>query len=197
MHLVRRESHRHQCGSPGICPLLVPKYSRWYGGTATSKIVPTANLFRIEQTELEREKSRKDSGDSAWIERTRQTEAELDWAKEMADRLDRVNQGLSRENMRLKSQFKSQEDDRKFLIRQLVAVKVLYVLYICTTVLEKHQLDLVIFEQWLPPPYFLVILFYWMRTSRKPKCVLYAVTSIFSLCNFHWMLIRTAARIRT
>lgn len=42
----------------------------------------------------------------------------------MADRLDRVNQGLSRENLRLKSQFKSQEDDRKFLIRQLVAVKV-------------------------------------------------------------------------
>lgn len=76
------------------------------------------------KTELEKEKSRKDGGDSAWIERTRQTEAELDWAKEMADRLDRVNQGLSRENMRLKSQFKSQEDDRKFLIRQLVAVKV-------------------------------------------------------------------------
>lgn len=76
------------------------------------------------QTELEREKSRKDGGDSAWIERTRQTEAELDWAKEMADRLDRVNQGLSRENLRLKSQFKSQEDDRKFLIKQLVAIKV-------------------------------------------------------------------------
>ena len=42
----------------------------------------------------------------------------------MADRLDRVNQGLSRENFRLKSQFKSQEDDRKFLIKQLVAIKV-------------------------------------------------------------------------
>ncbi|CAM9844075.1 unnamed protein product, partial [Laminaria digitata] len=75
------------------------------------------------QTELEREKGRKDGGDSAWIERTRRTEAELDWAKEMADRLDRVNQGLSRENSRLKSQFKSQEDDRKFLIKQLVAIK--------------------------------------------------------------------------
>lgn len=76
------------------------------------------------QTELEKEKTRKDGGDSAWIERTRRTEAELDWAKEMADRLDRVNQGLSRENVRLKSQFKSQEDDRKFLIKQLVAIKV-------------------------------------------------------------------------
>lgn len=82
---------------------------------------PVATRF---QTELEREKGRKDGGDSAWIERTRRTEAELDWAKEMADRLDRVNQGLSRENSRLKSQFKSQEDDRKFLIKQLVAIKV-------------------------------------------------------------------------
>ena len=79
---------------------------------------------RHSQTELEKEKTRKDGGDSAWIERTRRTEAELDWAKEMADRLDRVNQGLSRENVRLKSQFKSQEDDRKFLIKQLVAIKV-------------------------------------------------------------------------
>lgn len=79
----------------------------------------------LSQTELEREKSRKDGGDSALIERTRQTEAESDWAKEMADRLDRVNQGLSRENSRLKSHFKSQEDDRKFLIKQLVAIKVL------------------------------------------------------------------------
>lgn len=87
---------------------------------------PPAPLDLLSQTELEREKNRKDGGDSAWIERTRQTEAELDWAKEMADRLDRVNQGLSRENLRLKSQFKSQEDDRKFLIKQLVAIKVLY-----------------------------------------------------------------------
>ena len=42
----------------------------------------------------------------------------------MADRLDRLNQDLSRENLRLKSHFKSQEDDRKYLVKQLVAVKV-------------------------------------------------------------------------
>lgn len=78
----------------------------------------------MEKTELEKEKSRKDSGDTVWMERTRRTEAELDWAKEMAGRLDRVNQGLGQENQRLKGQFKSQEDDRKFLIRQLVSVKV-------------------------------------------------------------------------
>ena len=41
----------------------------------------------------------------------------------MADRLDRVNQALAKENSRLKTQFKTQEDDREFLIRQLVAMK--------------------------------------------------------------------------
>lgn len=37
--------------------------------------------------------------------------------------LDRHNQSLTRENSRLKTQFKSQEEDREYLIRQLVAVK--------------------------------------------------------------------------
>ena len=41
----------------------------------------------------------------------------------MADRLERVNQSLTQENSRLKTQFQSQEDDRNFLIQQLVAVK--------------------------------------------------------------------------
>jgi hypothetical protein len=81
-----------------------------------------ARLFDV-QTELEKEKQKKNDGASTWIERTRQTEAELDWAKEMADRLDRVNQGLSKENARLKGHFHSQEEDRAFLIKQLVSVK--------------------------------------------------------------------------
>ena len=41
----------------------------------------------------------------------------------MADRLDRHNQAYIRENARLKTQFKTQEDDRAYLIRQLVAAK--------------------------------------------------------------------------
>lgn len=81
-----------------------------------------ARLFDV-QTELEKEKNKTDDGASAWIEKSRQLEAEVDWAKEMADRLDRVNQALSKENSRLKTQFKTQEDDREFLIRQLVAMK--------------------------------------------------------------------------
>jgi hypothetical protein len=81
-----------------------------------------ARLFDV-QTELEKEKSKKEDGASAWMDRSRQLEAELEWTKEVADRLERVNQTLLQENNRLKSQFKSQEEDRGFLIKQLVAVK--------------------------------------------------------------------------
>lgn len=81
-----------------------------------------ARLFDV-QTELEKEKGKKDDGAAAWIERSRQLEAEVEWAKEVADRLERVNQTLLQENNRLKSQFTSQEEDRNFLIKQLVAVK--------------------------------------------------------------------------
>lgn len=81
-----------------------------------------ARLFDV-QTELEKEKSKKDDGAGAWIERSRQLESEVEWAKEVADRLERVNQALTQENSRLKTQFHSQEDDRNFLIQQLVSVK--------------------------------------------------------------------------
>jgi hypothetical protein len=81
-----------------------------------------ARLYDV-QTELEREKSKKDDGAGAWMERAKQLSSELEWAKEVADRLERVNSALSQENKRLKSQFKSQEEDRDFLIKQLVGVK--------------------------------------------------------------------------
>ena len=41
----------------------------------------------------------------------------------MADRLERVNQQLTQDNATLKAQFKTQEDDREFLIKELVAVR--------------------------------------------------------------------------
>lgn len=81
-----------------------------------------ARLFDV-QSELEKERSKKDDGAAAWIERSRQLEAEVEWAKEVSDRLERVNQTLLTENTRLKSQFHSQEEDRNFLIKQLVSVK--------------------------------------------------------------------------
>ncbi len=81
-----------------------------------------ARLYDV-QTELEKEKSKKDDGAGAWMERTRQLSSELEWAKEVADRLERVNHALTQENKRLKGQFRSQEEDRDFLIKQLVGVK--------------------------------------------------------------------------
>jgi hypothetical protein len=81
-----------------------------------------ARLFDV-QSELEREKNRSNDGASVWIEKNRQLERDLEWARQMADRLERVNQSLTKENTRLKSHFKTHEEDREFLIRQLVAVK--------------------------------------------------------------------------
>ena len=42
-----------------------------------------ARLFDV-QTELEKEKNKTDDGASAWIEKSRQLEAEVDWAKEVS-----------------------------------------------------------------------------------------------------------------
>jgi hypothetical protein len=81
-----------------------------------------ARLFDV-QAELEKEKSKKDDGAGVWIARSRQLESKVDWAKEVADRLERINQSLLVDNSRLKSQFNGQEEDRNFLIAQLVHVK--------------------------------------------------------------------------
>jgi len=61
-----------------------------------------ARLFDV-QTELEKEKSRAEDGAAIWIEKNRQLQKELDWAKEMADRLDRHNQALVRGACRARS----------------------------------------------------------------------------------------------
>lgn len=81
-----------------------------------------ARLFDI-QTELDRERNKKDKGADEWAERGRQLEAELEWSKEVSDKLERINQGLAAENSRLKSEQKSHEEDRAFLIAQLVNIK--------------------------------------------------------------------------
>ncbi|GLE10830.1 hypothetical protein PINS_up023087 [Pythium insidiosum] len=81
-----------------------------------------ARLYSV-QEELESEKNKTDDGASAWIEKSKQLETEVEWTKELADRLDRLNQSLTRENQRLKTQFATQENDREFLVKQLVTVK--------------------------------------------------------------------------
>lgn len=81
-----------------------------------------ARLFDV-QTELEKEKSKKDDGLAAWRERFTQLEAELDWATEVSNRLDKVNTTLIEENNELKLKFASQEQDRNLFIELLVSLK--------------------------------------------------------------------------
>ena len=81
-----------------------------------------ARLFDC-QAELEKEKGRKDGGISYWLEKNTALEKDLEWAKDLADKLERINRSLTSDNERLKKQFQTQEDDREFLIKQLVAVK--------------------------------------------------------------------------
>jgi len=81
-----------------------------------------ARLFDV-QTELEKEKSKRDDGLAAWRERHAQLEAELEWASEVSNRLDKVNYTLTKENNDLKAKFQSQEQDRKLFIELLVSLK--------------------------------------------------------------------------
>ena len=81
-----------------------------------------ARLFEV-QTELEKANARATSGAQEWVDKCKRLEKELEWARETADRLDRHNSALTRENGQLRTQFKTQEDDREYLVRQLVAAK--------------------------------------------------------------------------
>ena len=66
--------------------------------TLTRAIVGRARLRYDVQIELEVERSKKDDGALEWIERTRTLGKELDWSREEALRLDRVNQFLTKES---------------------------------------------------------------------------------------------------
>jgi hypothetical protein len=81
-----------------------------------------ARLWDV-QFELESERSKKDDGALEWIEKTKTLGKELDWSREEALRLDRMNQFLTKENERMKTQLRSQEDDREFIVRQMLTLK--------------------------------------------------------------------------
>ena len=56
------------------------------------------------QAELEKEKSKKDDGITYWLEKNSSLEKDLEWAKDLADKLERINRSLSTDNERLKKQ---------------------------------------------------------------------------------------------
>jgi hypothetical protein len=80
-----------------------------------------ARLFDV-QTELEKEKSKKDDGAIAWIERSRRLEAEVEWTKEVADKLEGVNQALLQENTRLQNQFQYSKQEHGFMMEKLASM---------------------------------------------------------------------------
>ena len=62
-----------------------------------------ARLFD-KQMEVAHLKRKKDESAASWIARSRKLEAEVDWAREMGGRLQRVNTDLARENAELTTQ---------------------------------------------------------------------------------------------
>ena len=62
---------------------------------------------------------KKDDGAQVWKSRARELEKELEWAREMGERLRKVNQELTDQNRDLKVQYRSGEDDRAYLVRQV------------------------------------------------------------------------------
>jgi hypothetical protein len=63
------------------------------------------------------------TGSAEWVQRCRKLTDELEWLRDLTDKLTAENKNLMKDNKRLKRQLKTQEEDRGFLIKQLVAVK--------------------------------------------------------------------------
>ena len=57
------------------------------------------------------------------MSRCRKLTEELEWLRDLTDKLTSENKNVLKDNRRFKRQMKTQEEDREFLIKQLVAVK--------------------------------------------------------------------------
>jgi len=73
--------------------------------------------------ELDRERKKNESGAAEWVARCRKLTEELEWMRDLTDKLTAENKAVLKDNRRFKRQMKTQEEDREFLIKQLVAVK--------------------------------------------------------------------------
>lgn len=73
--------------------------------------------------ELNKERKKTESGSVEWVSRCRKLTEELEWLRELTERLTNVNKKYDLESKTCRRQLKTQEEDREFLIKQLVAVK--------------------------------------------------------------------------
>lgn len=81
-----------------------------------------ARLADVHQ-ELEAERKKNESGSIEWLARIRKLTEELTWLRSLSDKLTSENKVLLQQNQTLQRTLKTQEDDREFLIKQLVSVK--------------------------------------------------------------------------
>lgn len=68
--------------------------------------------------ELENERKKNESGSAEWVARCRKLTEELEWLRDLTDKLTSENKSVLKDNRRFKRQMKTQEEDREFLIRQ-------------------------------------------------------------------------------
>jgi chromosome segregation ATPase len=80
-------------------------------------------LFDVQEELASAKAKANDENAAVWIKKYRSLEKEMEWVKALADKLEQSNKTLEKENQRLHQNFKSQEEDRAMLVKQLVLVK--------------------------------------------------------------------------
>ncbi|KAL6759376.1 hypothetical protein V8C86DRAFT_2574481 [Haematococcus lacustris] len=75
------------------------------------------------EAELATEKGISGACNGEWLQRTKDMRKELDTLQDIANKLDKMYRLSEEECGRLRAQFKCQEDDREYLIRQIVGLK--------------------------------------------------------------------------
>jgi chromosome segregation ATPase len=80
-------------------------------------------LFDVQEELVSAKAKANDENAAVWIKKYRSLEKEMEWVKALADKLEQSNKTLEKENQRLHQNFKSQEEDRGMLVKQLVLVK--------------------------------------------------------------------------
>ena len=73
--------------------------------------------------ELQAERARSESGSAEWVTRCKKLSEELEWLKGLTEQLTTENRDMAKEARRMRRQMKVHEEDREFLIQQLVSAK--------------------------------------------------------------------------
>lgn len=81
-----------------------------------------ARMSRV-KAELQKERSKGETGSVQWVEKCHKLTNELEWLRETARKLTEENKKIARESKRAKRQLREQGEDREYLIKQMVALR--------------------------------------------------------------------------